>query len=100
MTELLALLAVIGMACVVWLGYGWLLLPGSCPVRVVVTASGSGEGLEQTLKGLLWLRKNRLWTGAVTIEDGGLNRVGLDLALTLSRRADVEFTGKTPGIHT
>ena len=100
MTELLALLAVVGMACVVWLAYGWLLLPGSCPVRVVVTASGSGEGLEQTLKGLLWLRKNRLWTGAVTIEDGGLNRAGLDLALTLSRCADVEFTGKTPGIHT
>lgn len=100
MMQAFAILAVFGLACLLWLAYGWLLLPGSCPVRAVVTASGSGEGLEQTVKGLLWLRKNRLWSGTVTIQDGGLNEEGLLLALALARREDVEFGGKMPGFPT
>lgn len=99
MMQIFAVLAVFGLACLLWLAYGWLLLPGSCPIRAVVTGSGSGEGLEQTVKGLLWLRKNRLWVGAVTIQDGGLNQEGLLLALALARREDVEFAGKMPGLQ-
>lgn len=97
MIPCVAVLAVFGLACLLWLAYGWLLLPGSCPIRAVVTASGSGEGLEQTVNGLLWLRKNRIWTGTVTIQDAGLNEEGLMLALTLARREGVEFGGKLPG---
>lgn len=97
MIPCVAVLAVFGLACLLWLAYGWLLLPGSCPIRAVVTASGSGEGLEQTVNGLLWLRKNRIWTGTVTIQDAGLNEEGLMLALTLARREGVKFGGKLPG---
>ena len=99
MMQFFVVFAVFGLACLLWLAYGWLLLPGSCPVRAVVTASGGGEGLEQTVKGLLWLRKNRLWTGTVTIQDGGLNEEGLLLALILARREGVEFGGKLPGLQ-
>lgn len=99
MVQCFAVFAVFGLACLLWLAYGWLLLPGSCPIRAVVTASGSGEGLEQTVKGLLWLRKNRLWSGTVAIQDGGLNETGLMLALTLARREGVEFAGKLPGLQ-
>lgn len=86
MTQFFAVFAVFGMACLVWLAYGWMLLPGSCPVEAVVTAAGSGEGLEQTIKGLLWLQKNRLWEGTITIRDGGLTEEGRMVALTLARR--------------
>lgn len=91
MTQFFAVLAVFGMACLVWLAYGWMLLPGSCPVEAVVTAVGNGEGLEHTIKGLLWLRKNRLWEGAITIRDGGLTREGRELALTLAKQEGVCF---------
>lgn len=94
MTQFFAVLAVFGLACLVWLAYGWLLLPGSCPVEAVVIAAGSGEGLEQTIRGLLWLQKNRLWSGAITIRDGGLDQNGLLLALTLARREGIEFCGR------
>ena len=100
MTEILTLLAVIGMACVVWLGWGWMLLPGRCPICAIVLAEGGGEGLEQTVKGLLWLRKNRLWRGTVSIADRGLNEAGVQLALMLARHEGVEFAGRMPGIRT
>ena len=93
-TALISLFAVLGMACVIWLAYGWLLLPAACPLCVVVTATGGGEGVEQTVKGLLWLRKSRLWQGTVSIRDGGLTREGLMLVLTLARQEGVEFAGR------
>ena len=91
---LISLLAVFAMACVIWLAYGWMLLPGACPLSVVVTATGGGEGVEQTVKGLLWLKKNRLWSGTISIRDGGLNREGLMLVLTIARQEGVEFAGR------
>lgn len=96
MTQLLAVFAVIGMAFLVWLAYGWLLLPGSCPIRAVVSAAGAGEGLEQTVKGLLWLRRAGLWHGVISIQDSGLNEPGVMLALMLAREDGVEFCGKMP----
>lgn len=94
MTVVFSVFAVFGMACVVWLAYGWLLLPESCPLCVVVTATGMGEGVEQTVKGLLWLRKNHLWKGSISIRDGGLSREGLNLVMTVARQEGVEFSGR------
>ena len=86
------LLAAFGIVCLVWAAVGRLRLPGSCPVRAVVCGAGSGAGLEQTVKGLLWLRSAGLWRGVVVIEDHGLDRAGLLLAQTLARQDGVEMT--------
>ena len=94
MTLLFVILAGFGLGCLLWLVYGWMLLPGACPLSVVVTATGGGEGVEQTIKGLLWLKKNRLWSGTISIRDGGLNREGLMLVLTIARQEGVEFAGR------
>lgn len=95
MVQIFAILAVFGMACLIWLAYGWLLLPGTCPIQMVVTAAGSAEGLEQTVKGLIWLQKNRFLHGTIAIQDGGLTQEGRMLALALARRNGVEFCGRT-----
>ncbi|MDD6160351.1 MAG: hypothetical protein PUB51_04400 [Oscillospiraceae bacterium] len=95
MEQILAVLALFGMGCLLWMAYGWLLAPGVCPIRAEVTATGGGDGLEQTVKGLLWLRRSGFWQGTIAIRDGGLTREGLALALTLSRKQGVEFLGKT-----
>lgn len=94
MRTLFSVFAVFGMACVIWLAYGWLLLPESCPLCVVVTATGMGEGVEQTVRALVWLRKNHLWKGTVSIRDGGLTREGLKLVMALARQEGVEFAGR------
>lgn len=96
MTQILAVFAVIGMACLVWLAYGWLLLPGRCSVRAMVNASGDGDGLEQTVKSLLWLRNAGFWQGGIAICDAGLSHSGLMLAMTLARQDGIEFCGRIP----
>ncbi len=96
MTQIFAVLAVFGMGCILWLTYGWMLLPGVCPVQAVITADGGGEGLEQTVKSLLWLRRSGLWKGTVAIRDGGLTPDGLALAMALARQTGVEFRGRIP----
>ena len=91
--DLIGLLYILfGVACLVWVVLGTLLLPGTCPVRAVVAADGAGDGLEQTVKGLLWLRRTGLWRGTVVIEDRGLDPRGMALARTLARQEGVEFT--------
>lgn len=91
--ELLSvLLAAFGLVSLVWLAVGALLLPGVCPARMVVDARGSGEGLEQTVKALLWLRRTGLWWGEVVIEDCGLSREGEALARALAEQNGVEFS--------
>lgn len=96
MTQFFAVLAVFGMACLVWLAYGWLLLPGRCRMELTVIAEGSGEGLEQTVRWLNWLRRSGLLAGEVRIRDGGLNRAGLQLALEVARQNNITFCGKQP----
>ena len=96
MAQIVAVLVVTCLAFLVWLAYGWMLLPGGCPIQAIVIATGSGEGLEQTVKGLLWLQKNRLWQGTICIRDSGLTREGLALALALSRQEGIEFSGRIP----
>ena len=96
MTDVLQFLAVLlaafGRVCLGWLAVGALLLPGGCPARMVVDAKGSGDGLEQTVKALLWLRRTGLWWGDVVIEDCGLNREGAALAQALGAQNGVEFS--------
>ena len=89
---LAVLLAAFGLVCLGWLAVGALLLPGVCPARMVVDAKGSGDGLEQTVKALLWLRRTGLWWGDVVIEDCGLNREGAALAQALGAQNGVEFS--------
>lgn len=94
---LTALLAAFGLMCLVWLALGWLLRPaGSCPARMTVTARGAGEGLEQTVRSLLWLRRTGLWRGELVIEDRGLDGDGLALARALAGESGVSFSGDAP----
>ncbi len=92
---LLILPAAFGLAGAVWLGLGRLLLPAPCPVRAVIVGRGCGDGLEQTVRGLLWLRRSGLWRGTVVITDGGLDPQGLALARMLARRDGVELEVRT-----
>ena len=51
--------------------------PGqSTGVTTVVTAQGNGEGLEQTLKSLIWLQENGTVPGQIILADAGLNEEG------------------------
>ncbi len=88
---LLSLLAAFGLVCLIWLGLGWLLLPLRCPVRVILEARGNGEGLEQGVRALLWLRRTGLLRGTVVIRDSGLDDQGLALARDLSLRDGVRL---------
>ena len=101
MTELIQFFAIVlaafGLVSLGWLALGALLLPGRCDVRLTVSARGGGEGLEQTVRGLLWLRRTGLLRGEIIIEDRGLDRDGLALARALAERHGVTFSGETPG---
>lgn len=83
------LLAAFGAAGLGWLVLGALLLPVSCPARAVITARDRADGLEQSVKALLWLRRTGLWRGVVVIEDGGLDEYGTALAKALAKRYEV-----------
>ena len=100
MTEILpffaVLLAAFGLVSLGWLALGALLLPGRCAARFVVSSRGGGEGLEQTVKGLLWLRRTGLWRGEIVIEDCGLDVDGAALAKTLAEERGVCFSGDVP----
>ena len=100
MTEIIQfiaiLLAAFGLVSLGWLALGALLLPGRCAARLTVSAQGGGEGLEQTVKGLLWLRRTGLWQGEIVIEDCGLDGDGAALARALAEKSGVRFSGDTP----
>ena len=100
MTEIVqfiaVLLAAFGLVSLGWLALGALLLPGRCAARFVVPARGGGEGLEQTVRSLLWLRRTGLWRGELVIEDRGLDGDGLALARTLAGESGVSFSGDAP----
>ena len=100
MTEILPffaiLLAAFGLVSLGWLALGALLLPERCDVRMTVPARGGGEGLEQTVKALLWLRRSGFWRGELVIEDGGLNEDGAALARALAGKNGVTFSGDVP----
>ena len=89
------LLAAFGLVSLSWLALGALLLPGRCTSRFVVSARGGGESLEQTVKGLLWLRRTGLWRGELVIENRGLDEGGAALARALAEKNGVSFFGDT-----
>jgi hypothetical protein len=74
----LAVLAAVGLGAIFWLVYGAFLIPVGTmgTVRIYLLASGTGEEVEQTLKGLWWLRSSCLLAGKVDIVDAGLNGEG------------------------
>lgn len=100
MTEIIQFLAILlaafGLVSLSWLALGALLLPGRCDSRLMVSARDGGEGLEQTVRGLLWLRRTGLWRGEIVIEDRGLDGEGRALARTLAEKRGVSFSGDAP----
>lgn len=71
LTAVVALLAAFGLAALLWLCLGRLLLPVGVmePVQVSLTP---GPGLEHNLKGLQWLAAAGLLDARVTVIDPGL----------------------------
>jgi len=70
---------------------GWLLGRLLCPipargVRVLVQGEGDGGNLEQTIRGLIWLRSLGLFSCPIEIVDRGLTPQGAAIADRLSRR--------------
>ena len=65
---------------VIWTVYGALRTPVRCGqgtgVHTVVSVRGSAEGLEQTLRGLVWLQQNGAVVGQIAIVDCGLDEEG------------------------
>ena len=82
---LFALLAAAGLLALVWLAFGRLLGPVGKAGRsvAVIPASGDGEGLEQEVRGLLWLKSGNMAKFTVVIADCGLNDRGRTIAALL-----------------
>jgi hypothetical protein len=95
---LAALLAAFGLFCLGGLVYGRMVLPVAGPTLAVIPARGNGEALEQTVAGLLWLRRAGLWRGTIIIQDRGLTPEGLALARQLSRKDEVEVRTGPDGL--
>lgn len=92
---LVALLAAFGLVCLGWLAFGRMVLPvggEGMTVCAVVPAKGDGGGLEQTVSGLLWLRRSGLWRGRILIVDRGLSQEGLAVARRFAEDCGVELT--------
>ena len=75
---------------VFWRLYGSLRTPvrgiRGTGVCTVVTAKGSADGLEQTLKNLAWLEENGIVVARIVIVDCGLDTEGLALARLLIKQ--------------
>lgn len=92
---LVALLAAFGLVCLGWLAFGRLILPvggEGMTTCAVVLAKGDGGGLEQTVSGLLWLRRTGLWRGRILIVDRGLSEEGLNVARRFADDCGIEVT--------
>lgn len=84
---LLSLLAVVGLLSLSWLLLGRLLTPaGSGETLSLVPGRGDGETLEQSVRGLLWLRGGGLLAGNIVIVDCGLTAAGRAVAVALCLR--------------
>ena len=84
---LLSLLAVAGLLSLSWLLLGRVLTPaGNGETVSLVPGTGDGEALEQSVRGLLWLRGGGLLSGSVVIVDCGLTPNGRAVAAALCLR--------------
>ncbi len=79
----LCVLAAFGLGALLALVTAQLLLPLTIPVRILVPGRDGGEGLEQTVRALLWLRRTGLWRGQIVLRDEGLTPDGIQLARRL-----------------
>lgn len=59
---------------------------GALPVFAVLPATGDGQGLEQALRHLDWLRTEKLSRFTVVLVDSGLTPEGLDTVQALLRK--------------
>ncbi len=83
----LSLLAVAGMMSLSWLLFGRILTPaGNRETVSMVPGQGDGEGLEQAVRGLLWLRGGGMLQGELVIVDCGLSPTGRSIAAALCMR--------------
>lgn len=103
MEMLLTLLAAIGLLALGWLLFGRLVTPvgdAETPVYAVIPASGSGEGLEHAVKGLLWLRGGQLAQCTIVIADEGLDPGGRAVAAALCGQGQAVLcpTENLPGL--
>lgn len=84
---LLTALCAMGLALIA----GWLFsrllrpIPGA-DIRALIPGEGDGEGLEQSVRALMWLRSLGLLRCPVYIQDRGLTPEGRRLARQLCRR--------------
>lgn len=84
---ILSLLAVAGLLSLSWLLLGRILTPaGNGETVSLVPGRGDGETLEQSVRGLLWLRGGGLLAGDVVIVDCGLTPTGRAIAAALCLR--------------
>ena len=75
------------------LGYSRLLLPESDEdCWTVVMIRGPGDGAEQRVRSLMWLRSCGLRRCRVVLADGGMDETGRQLVRTMTRRwPELEF---------
>ena len=59
---------------------------GALPVFAVVPATGNGDGLEHTLRHLLWLQEEKLSAFTILVVDAGLTPGGQDTLSALLRK--------------
>ena len=89
MEILVALLCAALLLCLNRLIFTRLISPtqqGTVPVFAVIPANGDGEGLEQTLRHLHWLKTEKLSRFTVVVVDAGLTPTGLSTVLALRRK--------------
>lgn len=82
---LLGALAAFGLVCLWWLIFGSAVLPAGAQESgfAVIPARGDGVALDQTVQGLLFLRRNDLYRGSIVILDDGLDDRGRAMARLL-----------------
>lgn len=86
-----AFLVSVGLLALIGAIWGRLLLPNLCPATMVVAPQGAAEGLEQTVRALLWLRRAGLWRGNIRVEPKDLTAEGRVLTLRLAERYGLEL---------
>jgi len=84
---ILALICMAGLCCAACMLYCQMLCPHSAQgTWAVVWGFGSGEGLEQRVRSLMWLHSCGLLRCSLMLADGGLDETGRALAVRLVER--------------
>ena len=88
---------------VIWIVYGSLRSPiivgRDTDVHTIISVSGSAEGLEQTLEGLLWLRENGIIIGQIAVVDCGLTQDGQILTRLLLKKYETVALQSVKGVE-